>query len=125
MLEQNKNMEDWMAGYVVDYFELPATSNDASTRFFADAFGWTFKNYGPEYDEIHGAAVIGGINSDPEDRPPGPMIGIRAEDIAKAEQSVVAAGGAITRKTYDFPGGKRFHFREPGGSEMMVYILND
>jgi predicted enzyme related to lactoylglutathione lyase len=114
-----------MAKYVVDYFELPATSNDASTRFFADAFGWTFKNYGPEYDEIHGADVIGGINGDPDDRPTAPLIGIHTDDIAKAEEAVVAAGAVITRKTYDFPGGKRFYFREPGGSEMMVYILND
>jgi predicted enzyme related to lactoylglutathione lyase len=34
----------------------------------------------------------------------------------------VAAGGAITTPAFDFPGGRRFHFREPGGVELAVWI---
>ena len=34
----------------------------------------------------------------------------------------LAAGGTITRPQYDFPGGRRFHFREPGGNELAVYV---
>jgi uncharacterized protein len=111
-----------MANYQIDYFELPGAAGTASRDFFGKAFGWTFKEYGPSYTEIHGAAVIGGVNADPDDKPSAPLIGIRTDDIVKAEQAVVAAGGVITRKTYDFPGGKRFYFREPSGSEMMVYM---
>jgi uncharacterized protein len=111
-----------MANYEIDYFELPASGGAASRVFFDKAFGWTFKEYGPDYTEIHGAAVIGGINADPGDKPAAPLLGIRTDDIVRAEQAVTAAGGTITRKTYDFPGGKRFYFREPGGSEMMVYM---
>jgi predicted enzyme related to lactoylglutathione lyase len=111
-----------MANYQIDYFELPATAADGTRAFFDKAFGWTFKDYGPDYVEIHGAAVIGGINAHPDDKPAAPLIGIRTDDIIKAEQAVVGAGGTITRPTYDFPGGKRFYFREPSGSEMMVYM---
>jgi predicted enzyme related to lactoylglutathione lyase len=111
-----------MARYEIDYFEIPAAEGTASRAFFDKAFGWTFKEFGPAYTEIQGAAVIGGINADPDDKPAAPLIGIHTNDIVKAEQAVIAAGGVITRKTYDFPGGKRFYFREPGGSEMMVYM---
>ena len=49
------------------------------------------------------------------------MAVIRTTDIAQAERDVVAAGGTVTRPTYDYPGGKRFFFREPGGAELSVY----
>jgi predicted enzyme related to lactoylglutathione lyase len=35
---------------------------------------------------------------------------------------VQAAGGVITRPPFDYPGGRRFHFREPGGTELAVHI---
>jgi predicted enzyme related to lactoylglutathione lyase len=50
---------------------------------------------------------------------------IRTDNLEQAEKDVVAAGGVITRKPYDFPGGRRFFFREPGGSECAVYVSND
>jgi uncharacterized protein len=35
---------------------------------------------------------------------------------------VVGAGGVITLDPFDFPGGRRFHFREPGGNELAVWM---
>ena len=31
---------------------------------------------------------------------------------------VEAAGGTITDPIFEFPGGRRFHFRDPGGNEL-------
>jgi uncharacterized protein len=114
-------MESGMSGYVIDYFELPSRSNAKSRGFFSAAFGWSFVGFGPDYDEIHEAKLLGGINGDADDRSAAPVIGIRTTDIAKAERDVVAAGGVLTRSPYDYPGGRRFFFREPGGAELMVY----
>ena len=50
------------------------------------------------------------------------MAVIRTEDLDDAERRVIKAGGVITRAQYDFPGGRRFHFREPGGNELAMYI---
>jgi predicted enzyme related to lactoylglutathione lyase len=111
-----------MAKYEVDYFELPAKDAGTAGDFFAKAFGWTLKSYGPSYTELSESGILGGLNGDAGDQPKAPLIGIRTDDIAAAEAAVTAAGGIITRPTYDFPGGKRFYFREPGGSEMMVYM---
>ena len=106
-----------MSKYVLDYLELPSADNDKSRSFFGSAFGWTFVDYGGSYAEIRGAGLLFGVNSDDSDKSVAPIPVIRTEDIEQAEKDVVAAGGIITRKPYDFPGGRRFFFREPGGSE--------
>jgi predicted enzyme related to lactoylglutathione lyase len=43
-------------------------------------------------------------------------------DLEAALAAVEQAGGTITRPIFAFPGGRRFHFREPSGNEMAVYI---
>src|SRR5690606_29617626 len=72
------------------------------------------------YSEITEGGVLGGLNA-AADRPAAPVIGIRTDDIAAARQAVEAAGGTMTRPIVDYPGGQRFFFREPGGSEVLVY----
>ncbi len=34
---------------------------------------------------------------------------------------VEAAGGRIVKPIYSFPGGRRFHFADPAGTEMAVW----
>jgi predicted enzyme related to lactoylglutathione lyase len=110
-----------MTSYVIDYFELPAGDAGSSSAFFAKAFGWSLQAYGPDYVELRDAGTLGGVNGDKADRSKAPLVGIRTDDIAAAASAVRKAGGTITRKTYDYPGGKRFFFREPGGNELLVY----
>jgi uncharacterized protein len=114
-------MEGRMASFVVDYFEVPAGDAGASSAFFERAFGWSLQPYGPDYVELRDAGTLGGVNADRKDQSKAPLIGIRTDDIATAEIAVTKSGGTITRKTYTYPGGKRFFFREPGGVELLVY----
>ena len=114
-----------MSDYVIDYLEFPSADNKKSQAFFGKAFGWSFVHYGDSYDEIKGAGIGTGINADPDDRSAAPIAVIRTKDIEQAERDVVAAGGTITRKPYDYPGGRRFYFREPGGAELAVYSTKD
>ena len=114
-----------MPDYTLDYLELPSTDNDQSRSFFGKAFGWTFADYGGSYAEIRGAGLLFGVNSDGGDKSAAPIPVIRTDDIVRAEKDVVAAGGVITREPYDFPGGRRFFFHEPGGSECAVYMSRD
>jgi uncharacterized protein len=111
-----------MASFVIDYFELPTSGMDASREFFRNAFGWGNKAYGPGYSEILDAGVLGGLNATPEGRSNVAVIGIRTDDINAALAAVTKAGGTISIPIMDFPGGKRFFFREPGGSEFVVYM---
>lgn len=106
--------------YVLDYLELPSTDAAAERQFMQAAFGWSHTPYGPDYAEIHAGLAVGVDSS--ERRVAAPMPVIRAEDLDAAERDVVAAGGSITMPQFDFPGGRRFHFRSPGGVECAVYI---
>jgi predicted enzyme related to lactoylglutathione lyase len=110
-----------MPRYTIDYFELPVSSAAESRDFFTRAFGWGSRDFGDSYVEVHDAGVLGGLNGDAADRPDGPVVGIRTDDIAAAEAAVIAAGGTVTRATYRYPGGQRLLFREPGGVELLVY----
>jgi hypothetical protein len=42
-------------------------------------------------------------------------------DLDASVAAVTAAGGAVTEGPYDFPGGRRFHFRDPSGNELGVW----
>jgi len=110
-----------MTSYVIDYFELPTAETARSRAFFGEAFGWTFNEYGPGYSEFADAGLVGGLNGDADDRSAATVIGIRTDDIESALAAVERAGGTISVQPYDFPGGRRFFFREPGGAELMVY----
>ena len=110
-----------MAKYEIDYFEIPVPNAGKTSAFFTKAFGFGSQAYGDDYIEVRDGGVLGGLNGDPGDRSSAPLIGIRTDDIAAAEKAIVKAGGKITKPAYDFPGGKRLFFREPGGAELMVY----
>lgn len=107
--------------YQIDYLEFPSTSTQQSHKFFTEAFGWRFTSYSPSYEGIDDAGIDAGIDSG-TGRTAAPLAVIRTEDLELAEREVLAAGGEITVPAYDFPGGRRFHFREPGGNELAVWI---
>ncbi|HYD15438.1 MAG TPA: VOC family protein [Hyphomicrobium sp.] len=108
----------------IDYIEFPSTDRAHTSAFFQAAFGWGIVSYGPNYDALDGAGVDGGIDQAPA-KVAATMAIIRTRDLDDAERRVVAAGGVITRPQFDFPGGRRFHFREPGGNELAVYIVRE
>lgn len=110
--------------YQIDYLEFPSTDGAASRRFFDAAFGWSFVDYGPSYSGIEGAGIDGGIDAD-TGRAAAPLAIVRTSDLEQALRDVEAAGGTITRPAFDFPGGRRFHFREPGGNELAVWMATE
>ena len=108
--------------YQIDYLEFPSKSVLDSHRFFAEAFGWSFTSYGPSYEAINDAGIDAGIDAS-EGRTEKPLAVIRTEDLELAEREVLAG----RRRDHPgrpsiFPGGRRFHFREPGGNELAVWI---
>ncbi len=65
-----------------------------------------------------------GLQGDKSEAPAAPLPGIRVENLEAALAAVEAAGGTITCSIFAFPGGRRFHFREPGGNELSVFAEN-
>ena len=105
----------------IDYVELPGGKLEETKRFYAAAFGWRFVDYGPSYVAVEGAGLDGGIQGDPEEAPEAPLVILYAEHLESMRDEVVAAGGEIRRAIYSFPGGRRFHFRDPAGNELAVW----
>lgn len=102
----------------IDYVEFTSPELEATQSFLATAFGWGFVNYGPDYRDIQDAGIGGGIE---RGALRAPLIVLRADDLEAAFETVKAAGAEITRDIFEFPGGRRFEFKEPGGNAMAVW----
>ena len=109
----------------INYVELPATDLAAVKRFYAEAFGWQFTDWGPDYVSFEGAGVDGGFRGDGQVRPAdagsGVLVVLYANDLGATLSRVASAGAAIVKPIFSFPGGRRFHFRDPGGNELAVW----
>lgn len=106
----------------IDYVELPsATAHELTRGFYAKAFGWTFTDFGPDYSATTGGDVDIGLNGEPNEALSAPLPVIRVDDLEEAFAAVQRAGGVIARPIYAFPGGRRFHFIDPGGNELAVW----
>jgi len=107
--------------YRIDYIEFPAADLAATKRFYQDVFEWVFTDYGPDYTSFADGRIAGGFTKETQVRPLGPLIVIYAEDLAAIQEKIKAAHGQIVKPTFDFPGGKRFHFTDPSGNELSVW----
>jgi predicted enzyme related to lactoylglutathione lyase len=106
----------------IDYVELPsATAHELTRAFYAKAFGWTFTNYGPDYSATTTGDVDVGLNGQPDDALAAPLPVIRVDDLEAAFAAVTESGGTIAKAIFSFPGGRRFHFIDPAGSELAVW----
>ncbi len=106
----------------IDYVEMPGGGLPATKAFYETAFGWTFVDYGPEYAAFN-EGLDGGFQSAPEDEGSAskPLVILYARDLEAMQARVEAAGGGVTVPIFSFPGGRRFHFRDPAGNELAVW----
>ena len=105
----------------IDFIEIPAAQVARSKAFYEQAFGWALTEFGPSYACTMTGDVDLGLQGDPSAAPRAPLPVIQVADLATAQRAVEAAGGAIVRPAFAFPGGRRFHFRDPGGNELAVW----
>ena len=108
----------------IDYVELPSRDLAATKRFFAQVFGWEFVDYGPGYVAFSGAGLDGGFHASEQVASTdsgSALVVFYSDALEDTLAKVVAAGGEVVKPVFDFPGGRRFHFVEPGGSEFAVW----
>jgi hypothetical protein len=46
------------------------------------------------------------------------LVILKSDDLEEALTRVEAPGGVITAPIFEFPGGRRFHFRDPAANEL-------
>lgn len=105
----------------IDYVEFAATDLGAFKKFFGEVFGWTFQDWGPDYVSFEGAGIDGGVRGGETPANGSTTVILYADDLADAERRVVRAGGVIGAR-HEFPGGKRFHFTDPTGNALAVWM---
>jgi len=105
----------------IDNIEFNVADIARSKRFYGEVFGWTFMDYGPTYTEFTDGRLKGGFTAGEAVRPGGPLVILYGDDLAATQQRITAAGGRISRDTFTFPGGSRFHFTDPDGYELAVW----
>jgi predicted enzyme related to lactoylglutathione lyase len=104
----------------IDYIEFPATDIAKTKDFYSRVFGWQFEDYGPDYTSFADGRIAGGfwiaaVNGG------GSLVVIYAADLEATLAAVEGAGGTIVKPTFSFPGGRRFHFKDPNGNELAVW----
>jgi predicted enzyme related to lactoylglutathione lyase len=105
----------------IDYIEFLTTNMEDTKRFYSGIFGWTFTDYGPDYASFDDGRLRGGFADAPDVRAGGPLVVLYAMSLETLVPRIVEHGGRITRETYEFPGGRRFHFADPSGNELAVW----
>ncbi|WP_060507894.1 VOC family protein [Pseudomonas sp. NBRC 111124] len=105
----------------IDNIEFNVSDIARSKAFYGSVFGWRFTDYGPSYTEFSDGRLTGGFTTGEAVRPGGPLVILYADDLDGARQRVEAAGAKISRSTFAFPGGRRFHFIDPDGYELAVW----
>ncbi|PPT67011.1 glyoxalase family protein [Xanthomonas arboricola] len=104
----------------IDYLEFAVDSIAVAKAFYAQAFDWTFQDYGPDYCEFRDGRLSGGFFHGPA-QPGGALVVLASDDLAYSQARIEAAGGQITRPVFAFPGGRRFHFTDPHAYTLAVW----
>lgn len=108
----------------INYVELPARDLEQVKRFYSQAFGWTFEDFGTEYTAFHGAGLDGGFfkaDLATSAKSGSALVVLYAEDLSATLERVKTHGATIAQEIFDFPGGQRFHFLDPVGNELAVW----
>ena len=112
-----------MSGHEVRQVVLSTDNLDESIAFYTETLGFALKfRDGSHYAALDGGAITVALATSIDHPLPGKVVvGIRTDDVDGAQAAVEKAGGTISIAPHDYPGGRRFFFREPGGAEFLVY----
>ena len=108
----------------ISYVEFPSKDLAVTKAFFTEVFGWSFTDYGPEYTAFEDVRIHGGFfQSDltASTTNGGALIVFYSKSLEQTQEKIISANGEIIKPIFTFPGGRRFHFTDPGGNEYAVW----
>lgn len=108
----------------INYVEFQTRDIEASKKFFTAVFGWSFKDYGPDYASFSDQGVNGGLfksGGASTTATGGALVVMYSDTLEAVQERVAQAGGTILKPIFSFPGGRRFQFTEPSGNELAVW----
>lgn len=108
----------------LNYVEFASRNLIQTKIFFERAFGWSFQDYGLDYCAFDNQGLEGGFFFAEQVAEPGSgsaLLIFYSQNLEATMDQVKAAGGTLYKDIFAFPGGRRFHFIEPGGNEFAVW----
>ena len=106
----------------IDYVEIPVTDPGRARDFFAGLFGWTFEDWGDDYISFKDGRLDGGFcRTEASVTGTGVLLVFYSEDIERDAVRVQELGATISKDVFSFPGGRRFHFVDPTGTEYAIW----
>ena len=110
-----------MKNTLINYVEFKAKDLQNIKTFYSKAFGWAFTDYGPDYVAFSESGLEGGFTKTDGDIVNGALIVLYHEHLEDIKSTVLEAGGELTKDIFSFPGGRRFHFKDPSGNELAIW----
>ena len=105
----------------IDYVEFKANDLKAIKAFYTQSFQWSFTDYGPNYIAFSDSGLQGGFEKSDDEIVNGVLVVLFHKTLEEIKNKIVQAGGKITKDSFSFPGGHRFHFTDPAGNELAVW----
>ena len=106
----------------IDYVEIPVTDLKKAREFFSALFDWSFQEWGDDYMSFNDGRLEGGFRRAAEPAPAtGVLIVFFSTDIGRDFDRVQELGATISEPIFPFPGGRRFHFVDPTGTEFAIW----
>ncbi|WP_261841050.1 VOC family protein [Aliamphritea ceti] len=111
----------------INYLEFAARDLELTKAFFSQVFDWEFLDYGPDYcafKEPGTGSVEGGFyraDAASDANSGAALVVFYSQQLEQTQILVEKAGGVICKPAFEFPGGRRFHFKEPCGNEFAVW----
>ncbi len=109
--------------HYINYIEFNVKNMEISKTFYRKAFDWSFTDYSPSYAAFKDASgsEAGGFFLSEDIKTGGPLVILYSENLQQTRQTIIDAGGIISKETFAFPGGQRFQFIDPNGYELAVW----
>ena len=106
----------------IDYVEIPVTDPARAREFLEAMFGWTFQEWGEDYLSFKDGRLDGGLRRSAEPAPAdGALLVFYSEDLERDVEKVKQLGATISEDIFSFPGGRRFHFIDPVGTQFAIW----
>ena len=106
----------------IDYIEIPVSDPAQAQAFFEALFGWEFQSWGEDYISFNDGRLHGGFERSAEPAlAKGALLVFFSEDLERDLDRVVELGATISKEIFSFPGGRRFHFVDPTGTEYAIW----
>jgi predicted enzyme related to lactoylglutathione lyase len=106
----------------IDYVEIPVTDLSKARDFFSSLFDWSFQSWGDDYMSFNDGRLDGGFRRSAEPASSaGVLLIFFSTDLERDLARVQELGATISEPIFPFPGGRRFHFFDPTGTEYAIW----